>query len=254
MYDILELNSKLLPELKEIAKNLGVHKVESFRKKDLIYKILDLQAIKASSEEAAKPQQKKTRPRTKSKAKKVAFSTGESTQTNLFSAEEENGATTGEDKNKIATPEKKVNIKSAEKAKQDNQFKKENGKKFLSDLKKEKSRPVATEQVEKSPTKLVEATKASPTEEKAVENQVNQNSTQEKKLLIRKTNAGEKDDQKPVSNNEDQKHSAASDTENKSEKTGNNQGTNNIESEPVKIERSQNQKEKIYMISLASLQ
>ncbi|MCF8345617.1 MAG: transcription termination factor Rho [Bacteroidales bacterium] len=54
MYDILELNKKLLAELREIAKELNVKKVESFRKQDLIYKILDMQAIVASETKTAK--------------------------------------------------------------------------------------------------------------------------------------------------------------------------------------------------------
>ena len=54
MYDILELNKKLLPELKEIAKELKVKRVESFRKQDLVYKILDTQAIVASESKTAK--------------------------------------------------------------------------------------------------------------------------------------------------------------------------------------------------------
>ncbi|MBN1791311.1 MAG: transcription termination factor Rho [Bacteroidales bacterium] len=48
MYDILELNKKLLPELKEIAKELDVKKADILRKQDLIYKILDQQAIRAT--------------------------------------------------------------------------------------------------------------------------------------------------------------------------------------------------------------
>ncbi|MCT4602737.1 MAG: transcription termination factor Rho, partial [Marinifilum sp.] len=48
MYDILELNKKLVPELREIAKELKIKKIESFKKQDLIYKILDQQAIVAS--------------------------------------------------------------------------------------------------------------------------------------------------------------------------------------------------------------
>lgn len=48
MYDILELNKKLLPELKEIAKQLNVKKADILRKQDLIYKILDQQAIMAT--------------------------------------------------------------------------------------------------------------------------------------------------------------------------------------------------------------
>lgn len=45
MYDILELNKQLVPELREIAKGLKIKRVESYKKQDLIYKILDTQAI-----------------------------------------------------------------------------------------------------------------------------------------------------------------------------------------------------------------
>ena len=48
MYDILELSKKLLPELRDIAKELKVKKAESLKKQDLIYKILDQQAIEAN--------------------------------------------------------------------------------------------------------------------------------------------------------------------------------------------------------------
>jgi transcription termination factor Rho len=50
MYDILELNKKLLPDLREIAKELKIKKIESFRKQDLIYLILDQQAIEGAAE------------------------------------------------------------------------------------------------------------------------------------------------------------------------------------------------------------
>ncbi len=48
MYDILELSNKLLPELREIAKELKIKRTESLKKQDLIYKILDQQAIEAT--------------------------------------------------------------------------------------------------------------------------------------------------------------------------------------------------------------
>jgi transcription termination factor Rho len=49
MYDILELNEKLLPELKDIAKELGIKKTETMKKQDLVYRILDQQAIEATN-------------------------------------------------------------------------------------------------------------------------------------------------------------------------------------------------------------
>ncbi|TVR39456.1 MAG: transcription termination factor Rho [Bacteroidia bacterium] len=50
MYDIVELNSKLLADLKEIAKELDIKKVDSYKKQDLIYKILDAQALSPPSD------------------------------------------------------------------------------------------------------------------------------------------------------------------------------------------------------------
>ncbi|HCX98562.1 MAG TPA: transcription termination factor Rho [Bacteroidales bacterium] len=49
MYDILELNKKLLPELKVIAKGMNIKRIEALRKQDLIYRILDQQAIDAAA-------------------------------------------------------------------------------------------------------------------------------------------------------------------------------------------------------------
>lgn len=45
MYDIIDLNSKLVGEIREIAQGLNIPKFESFKKQELIYKILDLQAM-----------------------------------------------------------------------------------------------------------------------------------------------------------------------------------------------------------------
>lgn len=48
MYDILELNDKLLTELRQIAKDLNIKRIEAYKKQELIYKILDQQAITAA--------------------------------------------------------------------------------------------------------------------------------------------------------------------------------------------------------------
>ena len=45
MYDILELNDKLLNELKEIARLMSIANYDELRKQELIYKILDQQAL-----------------------------------------------------------------------------------------------------------------------------------------------------------------------------------------------------------------
>ena len=48
MYDIIELNSKKVADLREIAKELNIKKGDKLKKQDLIYKILDEQAVNPS--------------------------------------------------------------------------------------------------------------------------------------------------------------------------------------------------------------
>src|SRR5687767_12078029 len=50
MYTIDDLNVRLLSELKEIAEGMGVKNAKKLSKQDLVYKILDQQAV---SDEAA---------------------------------------------------------------------------------------------------------------------------------------------------------------------------------------------------------
>ncbi|MFP4557380.1 MAG: transcription termination factor Rho [Bacteroidales bacterium] len=69
MYDILELNKKLLAELKEIAKGMNIKRVESLRKQDLIYRILDQQAIDAADIDSKKGKTKDSDSKPKRQAK-----------------------------------------------------------------------------------------------------------------------------------------------------------------------------------------
>jgi transcription termination factor Rho len=45
MYDILQLNDMLVPELLDIAEQLDINNAKKLDKQELIYKILDKQAI-----------------------------------------------------------------------------------------------------------------------------------------------------------------------------------------------------------------
>ena len=53
MYNIIQLNDKELSELQSIAKELGIQNAESMKKDDLVYGILDEQAIANASKKAA---------------------------------------------------------------------------------------------------------------------------------------------------------------------------------------------------------
>ena len=52
-FNIVQLNTKSLPELLEIAKELGLTKVDPNAKDTLVYRILDEQAIQNASRKAA---------------------------------------------------------------------------------------------------------------------------------------------------------------------------------------------------------
>lgn len=49
MYDILQLNDMLVPELKELAKSLGIKNLNKLSKQEIVYAILDKQALAVGS-------------------------------------------------------------------------------------------------------------------------------------------------------------------------------------------------------------
>ncbi|MDR2148184.1 MAG: transcription termination factor Rho [Tannerella sp.] len=67
-YNIVELNEKQLPELVEIAENLGIKKSQSIQKEELIYKILDEQAISYAGLKAEKDKEKEAKKNTSDKS------------------------------------------------------------------------------------------------------------------------------------------------------------------------------------------
>ena len=63
MYDILQLNDMLVPELLDIAEQQSISDANTLEKQELIYKILDKQAVMNNTEkkeaEAEKPKRKR---------------------------------------------------------------------------------------------------------------------------------------------------------------------------------------------------
>ena len=74
MYDILQLNDMLVPELLDIAEQLKIPNAKKLSKQDLVYKILDGQAIKASEKKGSDGEEKHKRKRI------IKTSTGISTE------------------------------------------------------------------------------------------------------------------------------------------------------------------------------
>lgn len=61
MYDILQLNDMLVPELLDIAEQLKIPNAKKLDKQELVYKILDRQAVVASEKKTGAPTEEKTK-------------------------------------------------------------------------------------------------------------------------------------------------------------------------------------------------
>ena len=72
MYNIIQLNDKNLSELQVIAKELGIKKADSFKKEELVYKILDEQAIAGVTKKVAAEKLKEERKGDKNKRSRTA--------------------------------------------------------------------------------------------------------------------------------------------------------------------------------------
>jgi transcription termination factor Rho len=106
MYDILQLNDMLVPELLDIAEQLKIPNAKKLNKQDLIYKVLDKQAVSASDTKASASDDKgKTRKRI------VKTTTANSTEEAVV----ESGDTPKHDHRKEA-PKKRGHDKAPEKA------------------------------------------------------------------------------------------------------------------------------------------
>ena len=137
MYKIEELNDKLLSELKEIAENLGIKNYKRLAKKDLIYKILDEQAVNPNSvkelksqevkaEKAEKKTEKEKSP-AKTEAKKTTRRTSKSKETKEVKEKQEEVAVVEEPKKETKTEDKtdevlaSFNLEGASEAPQKNE-------------------------------------------------------------------------------------------------------------------------------------
>lgn len=79
MYNIIQLNDKSLPELQIIAQELGIKKTDSLKKEELVYKILDEQAIAGATKKVAADKLKEERKVEKQKRSRTAKKEKENT-------------------------------------------------------------------------------------------------------------------------------------------------------------------------------
>ncbi|HTN07234.1 transcription termination factor Rho [Agriterribacter sp.] len=111
MYDILQLNDMLVPELLDIAEQLSITNAKKLDKQELIYKILDKQAIENSA--ATKGTDEKGK-----RKRVVKTTTANSTEEALVESEPEKTTASGRKKKMVAVdPEKKAEKKIVKKPK-----------------------------------------------------------------------------------------------------------------------------------------
>lgn len=72
MYNIIQLNDKNLSELQSIAQELGIKKTDSYKKEELVYKILDEQAIAGATKKVAADKIKEEKKEEKKKRSRVS--------------------------------------------------------------------------------------------------------------------------------------------------------------------------------------
>ena len=104
MYNILELREKSMEELITIASGLGIRSAKTFTKDNLVYAIIDQQAIAAAAAKSAeKPQDKKIRTRHTRPVEKVSATTVQKQKTEQEQIQESKPEKSTEQTDKPAT-------------------------------------------------------------------------------------------------------------------------------------------------------
>ena len=107
MYDILQLNDMLVPELLDIAEQLKIPNSKKLDKQELVYKILDKQAVMASANKGTTTDEKGKRKRI------IKTTTANSTEEAVVESGDEEKP---KREIKREAPKKKAPEKAAEKA------------------------------------------------------------------------------------------------------------------------------------------
>ena len=109
MYNIIQLNDKSLSELQAIAQELGIKKADTLKKEELVYKILDEQAIAGATKKIAADKLKEERKVEKQKRARTA-----SKNTNTPKADTPNNNSAPQETQSQAQPENKEENKTEE--------------------------------------------------------------------------------------------------------------------------------------------
>ncbi|MEG1839329.1 MAG: transcription termination factor Rho [Bacteroidaceae bacterium] len=172
MYNIIQLNDKDLSELQSIANELGIKKPESIKKEDLVYRILDEQAIAGATKKVASEKDKDERNDSQKKRSRINVkkdSTDKVYTANKNKAEKVEVSKTEAPKAEIpATAIESTTVAATEPKKQAAKKPKAKPAKKVAD-KKEITPAIAKEAKAATPINEVNEKKVEPTTEKEVE-------------------------------------------------------------------------------------
>ncbi|MEY8707516.1 transcription termination factor Rho [Bacteroides faecichinchillae] len=146
MYNIIQLNDKNLSELQVIAQELGIKKADSFKKEELVYKILDEQAIVGATKKVAADKLKEERKEDKKKRSRV---TPVKKENKVMSATKEGEVTKNKETAPVAKPQPKEEIVKEETVVKEDINKEVANKEVIT---KEKEAPVAETKAEQNAT------------------------------------------------------------------------------------------------------
>lgn len=111
MYDIVELNNMLVSELRELAKKIKVKGIKDLKKQDLIYKILDQQALMPSEDLPSLTEI------FSDKEKKSTATNGKKENTSETKSNETEKTAVSEEKKEVTAEETKTESKTSEESK-----------------------------------------------------------------------------------------------------------------------------------------
>ena len=205
VYNIIELNEKLTTELRVLAKSMGIRRPDAYKKEELIYKILDEQAIAETQKKRPSPtakqkendkDRKKTPPR-KTQPKKKTEAENKNVKKAEDTKKEEKSKSSNQNTKKQATPSKPDN----------NQAKAAQGKKETSKPQPQKTAkkaqkpepptPPIKETIKEKQEKKPEKAKQQPAKQEEKETKATPIQESKKEIEVKKENQKTDDTQKP---------------------------------------------------------
>ena len=205
VYNIIELNEKLTTELRVLAKSMGIRRPDAYKKEELIYKILDEQAIAETQKKRPSPtakqkendkDRKKTPPR-KTQPKKKTEAENKNVKKAEDTKKEEKSKSSNQNTKKQATPSKPDNNQAKAPQGEKETSKPQPQKTAKKAQKPEPPTPPIKETIKEKQEKKPEKAKQQPAKQEEKETKATPIQESKKEIEVKKENQKTDDTQKP---------------------------------------------------------